>query len=653
MIELLALAATAITGASGLLALLFRRRPGGGERLASAAMVIGAVCGIAAASMALHSGGRERSWPWAVPGAAFSVRIDPLAAMFLIQIFLIAAVGSVYGLAYWPHREHPEEGAKVRVFYGLATSGMALLVIARNTIVFLAGWEIMALAAFMLVSADDRKPEVREAGLVYLISTRFGTLCLFGFFSLLWIVNGSFELGAPSISSNAPIVTAMMVLALLGFGLKAGAMPLHLWLPGAHSQAPTHVSALMSGVLIKMGIYGLVRFVMLFPSPPQWWGLTVLSIGVVSGVLGVAFAIGQHDLKRLLAYHSVENIGIILMSLGIGLLGRACGNEAVFALGLAGALLHTWNHGLFKALLFLSAGSVIHATHTREIDQLGGLARRMPYTAAAFIVGAVAICGLPPLNGFVSEMLAYLAFLKAATQVEPHLWPVGAVAAPALALIGGLALACFVKVVGAVFLGEPRTAHAADAHENGRTMLVPMALLAVCCAAIGLGPGLVAPTLDAVVHTWPSGTTAPALASLAPFRTLSIVGAGLVLSLAVGIAWARREGARGETPTWDCGYAAPSARMQYTSSSFADLLVGMFASVLRRERHAPGVTGLFPGATHFESHVPEIVLDRAVMPAARLVGRGLGSFRFLQRGSVHAYLLYVLAALLIALLVWR
>ncbi len=653
MITTLALVAILVTGASGLVSTVMRRGEGGGERVATAMMVAGAACGIVAGALALRSGPVEPAWPWPVPGGEIARRIDALAAMFLIQIFLVAALGSVYGLGYWSEREHGDTATKLRVFYGLATAGMGLLVIARNGVLFLAGWEVMALAAFLLVSTDDRRPEVRGAGLVYLMSTRFATLCLFAFFSLLHSVNGSFDLSAPRIDPNRPIVTAMMILALLGFGLKAGAMPLHLWLPGAHANAPTHVSALMSGVFIKMGIYGLVRFVTFFPTPPLWWGQIVLAIGVVSGVLGVVFAIGQHDIKRLLAYHSVENIGIILMGLGVGLLGRSTSDGTLFALGVGGALLHVWNHGLFKALLFLSAGSVVHATRTRDIDAMGGLSRRMPFTAAAFLIGAVAICGLPPLNGFVSELFVYLAFLRAATAEPVELWIVGALAAPALALIGGLALACFVKVFGAAFLGEPRTAHATSAHESGRAMLAPMAVLAACCAVIGLGPALVAPALDAALRDFSGSLGAPRLAEAAPLSALSIVGAAVVAALCAGMLWLRR-GRRAETSvTWDCGYAAPSARMQYTSSSFADMVVELFAVLLRRERHAPRVTGLFPGPSSFSSHVPEVVLDRGVVPVVRLLGRALAWFRWMQHGAIHLYIVYILAALIILLVVWR
>jgi hydrogenase-4 component B len=654
--ELLAAIAIALAASSGLLGLLAPRGSAFSARAPVVVMVAAGVAGIGAAVRALSGHASEGALPWHVPGGAIAFRIDALAAMFVLQIFVIGPLGAIYGLAYWTDAEHPGDARKVRTFYGLVVAGMTVLVIARNAILFLVGWEVMALAAFVLVSAEDGIPAVRRAGLVYLIATRVGTLCLFALFTLLRSVNGSFDLHAPAIDASRPIVTAMLVLALLGFGLKAGAMPLHVWLPGAHANAPSHVSALMSGVLIKMGIYPLVRFLGFFPAPPSWWGMTVLAIGLVSGVLGVAFAIGQHDLKRLLAYHSVENIGIILIGLGVGLLGRSAGDEAIFALGVGGALLHVWNHGLFKALLFLSAGSVLHATGTREIDRLGGLARSMPKTTLAFVLGAVAICGLPPLNGFVSELLVYLGLVRACTHASGTLFVAGAFGAPALALIGALAVACFVKVFGAVFLGEPRTEDARHAHESGRAMLVPMAALGLACATIGLGPRLIAPALDASIATLPHGALAP-VSDLAPLSTLTPVGLALVVMIAA-CAWVVLRPRAERTPparvgTWDCGYAAPTARMQYTSSSFAASIVALFSGALRPERHDAAVVGLFPRAATFHSHVPEVVLDRAVTPTFRLVARVLGSFRWVQRGSVHLYLLYILVTLVLALIIWR
>jgi hydrogenase-4 component B len=431
-----------------------------------------------------------------------------------------------------------------------------------------------------------------------------------------------------------------------------------VWLPGAHANAPSHVSAVMSGVLIKVGIYGLLRLVSFFPHPPLWWGGLVVGLGAVSGIFGVAFAIGQHDLKRLLAYHSVENIGIICIGLGTALLGRSLGRGDLVALGLAGALLHTWNHGLFKALLFLSAGSVLHATHTRDIDRLGGLGRLMPSTALFFIVGAVAICGLPPLNGFVSELFVYLGLLRSVASAPGRLWLVGAFGAPALALIGALAVACFVKVYGAVFLGEPRSDHATHASESGRAMLAPMAALAALCAFIGLGAPLCAPVLDAAVSAFAPEWRGlrPPLTTLAPLGWVSIAAFALVAVVLAAAALLRariRAHARApEVGTWDCGYARPSPTMQYTSSSFAQMLVGFFAWALRPNAHRPHLAAVFPRPDGFHSHLPETVLDRVVLPSTHAVGRAFRVIHFIQRGGVQHYLLYILVTLLF-LFLWR
>jgi hydrogenase-4 component B len=626
-------------------------RSTGGERIAAALVALGAAAAIIGAALALARPGEGIRLPWPVPGGALHVQIDALSAMFVLQIFVVALVGAVYGLGYWRQAEHPENGRKLRLFYGLLVAGLALVVVARNAILFLAGWEVMALAAFLTITTEDERREVREVGYVYLVATRVGTLCLFAMFALLHSVRGDFELGAPPSTARAG---AIFLLGVAGFGLKAGLMPMHVWLPGAHANAPSHISAMMSGVLIKVGIYGLVRLASFYPHPPLWWGGLVLALGAVSGVLGVAFAIGQHDLKRLLAYHSVENIGIICMGLGMALVGRSLGRSDLTALGLGGALLHTWNHGLFKALLFLSAGSVLHATHTREIDHLGGLGRAMPSTALFFLVGAVAICGLPPLNGFVSELLVYLGLLRSVSLANGSLWLVGAFGAPALALIGALAVACFVKVYGAVFLGEPRAVEARHAHECGASMLLPMALLAALCAFIGLGAPLVAPILERAIAAWaPEWSGLRPLAEVAPLGWVTRAGFGVVGALVlVGVALRGRLRGAAEAGTWDCGYARPAPSMQYTSSSFAEMLVAIFAWALRPDAHRPRLAAVFPRPEGFHSHVPEAVLERAILPSTHQVGRAFQRLHFLQRGSVQRYLLYILAALLFFFL-WR
>jgi hydrogenase-4 component B len=659
MSELLVLLGIVNAALSGVPGLLLGRHSATGQKLTTGLTILGAALGLAGVgAFWLFADSRTIVLPWSIPGAEFSVGMDGLSALFLFPVFLIPMLGSIYGLGYWKQAEHPSNGRRLGLFYGLLTASMGLLVIARNGILFLFGWEVMALSAFFLVTTEDHERGVREAGWIYLVAAHSATLCLFALFALLRAVNGSFAIGPLDETALTPgIATAIFVLTVVGFGLKAGIMPLHIWLPGAHALAPSHVSAVMSGVIIKMGIYGVVRITSLFPHPALEWGETLLLLGAVSGVLGVAFAIGQHDLKRLLAYHSIENIGIIVMGVGLALVGRSLGRADWVILGLAGAMLHVWNHALFKALLFFGAGSVIHAAHTREIDHLGGLARPMPYTAFCFLVGAVAICGLPPLNGFVSELLIYLG-LFAALGLEPGpSWAAGAFAAPALALIGALAVACFVKVFGAVFLGSARSKHAQQAHESSPLMLGPMAVLVACCCFIGLAPGLVAPVLGQGVSAWAPeledvGTR---LALLAPFGW--ITGMGLLLAGAVALAGAwlglrlrRQPPATG--PTWGCGYAAPTARMQYTSSSFAQMLVALFGWALRPRTHRPAAMDLFPQRTEFHSEVPDTVLDGAVLPGFRF-GAWLSSWlRVFQQGSVQTYLLYIFLAL-IAMLLWR
>lgn len=593
--------------------------------------------------------------PWPIPGAEFSVAVDGLSAIFLLPIFLISLLGTVYGLSYWKQTAHPHNGRKLRLFYGTLTGGMALLVIARNGVLFLFGWEIMALSAYFLVTTEEHDQEVRETGWLYLVATHVATLSLFALFAILRSATGSFALiPVPQDRLTPSMATAIFLLALLGFGIKAGIMPLHVWLPSSHAIAPSHVSAIMSGVIIKMGVYGLARLTSLLPAPPLEWGGIVLGFGAVSGILGVAFAIGQHDLKRLLAYHSIENIGIIVMGLGLALLGRSLARPDWIILGLGGSLLHVWNHAFFKALLFLSAGSVIHATRTRQIDHLGGLAKQMPWTALCFLIGAVAICGLPPLNGFVSEFLIYLGLFGT---LESSAVAGAAFAAPALALIGALALACFVKVFGAAFLGSARAEQARHAHEAPATMLGPMVVLVACCVIIGLAPTMIAPILGTGIAAWAPELTnvGPQLVALAPFAWITIMGVLLIGAvLAAGcVLWLRlRHGLVSSGTTWSCGYVAPTPRMQYTSSSFAQMLVGLFAWALRPRSRRSKELPLFPATTEFHSHVPDTVLDEAVLPAFRFGAWLFSWFRVLQQGSIQSYLLYIFVGL-IALLLWR
>lgn len=649
------LAGAGLCFVSGLPGLLLGRQQTLGQKLACVLHTLGCLAGLGGAGLYFASGS-SGEWPSPIAGAEFSVSVDAISALFLLPLLLVTMLGSIYGLAYWKQTEHPENGRKVAMFYGLLTAAMTLLVIARDGVMFLSAWETMAISAFFLVGTEDQDQETREAAWLYLAASHFATLCLFGLFALMAMVHGHFGFG-PLDGAAPGVCLALFILALLGFGTKAGIMPLHIWLPSAHAMAPSHVSAVLSGVMIKMGIYGLVRVCLLLPTPPTWWGGLLLGLGIVSGVLGVAFAVGQHDIKRLLAYHSIENIGIIVMGLGLAMLGRSVGRPDWIVLGMAGALLHVWNHALFKSLLFFSAGSVIHAVKTREIDRLGGLSKAMPYTSICFLIGAVAICGLPPLNGFVSELLIYLGTFRTLGIGDGISWPLAAIGAPALALIGGLAVACFVKVYGAVFLGAGRSEATQHAHESSNSMVGPMIVLAAFCVAIGLAPSAFMPLIERGVLTWGAGAIGPdtTLANLVPLGMISVAAIALLALLLGGslFLWLRLRSSEVTTSvTWDCGYAAPSSRMQYTSSSFAQMLVHMFTWALRPKTHAPHIHELFPPPADFHSEVDDTVLEEAVLPSARFVTWLFSWAKYLQQGSIQVYLLYILVILTI-LLLWR
>ena len=646
---MLIVAGTVLITFSGIPGLFFDRRSPRGEWSFCILLLTGVAAGLAGTLGALPAG-ETIDLPWHLPGGALSLGLDPISKLFLLPLFLVTACGALYGLGYWPQREHPRNGRRFRLFYGAIAGALIILLTARNALLFLVAWEVMALCGFFLITTEEEKDEARRAGFVYLAATHTGTLALFAMFALLGQEAGTLQF--PPAGSIAASGTAIFLLGLFGFGLKAGLMPLHIWLPGAHAAAPSHASALLSGVMIKTGIYGLVRLTSFFAAIPPWWGWTVLLIGAASGVLGVAFAIAQHDIKRLLAYHSVENIGIIALGFGVALLGRSFDMPTVSLLGMAGALLHVANHGLFKSLLFLSAGSVIHAAGTRDIDRLGGLLRRQPATAFFFLVGAVAISGLPPFNGFISEWLIYLAAFGAMGGQDLTM-RLAVLLAPVLALIGGLASACFVKVLGVAFLGEPRSEGAMSAHEAPFSMRLGMAPLMAACAWIGLLPGTVAPLLCRAASAWSPALDLPLRAPLAPLQRVGMFGWGLLLvSALVGIRlWRRSRGAPGEESTWGCGFAFPTPRMQYTASSFGDFLTGLFRFALHTERHGGVVRELLPRARRFHSHTPDVVLDRCLLPLFRGAAWIFVRLRSrVQNGMTSFYLLYVALTLFVLLL---
>ena len=532
---------------------------------------------------------------------------------------------------------------------------MAMVVIARDGVLFLIAWEVMAISAYFAATAEEGNPDVRQAGWVYLIATHMGTLCLFAMFALWRHATGSFTL-EPALGMSESLAGSLFLLALVGFGFKAGLMPLHVWLPGAHANAPSHVSAVMSGVMLKMGIYGIVRMTALLPTGEMWWGAVLLAAGAVSGIAGILFAIGQQDIKRLLAYSSIENIGIVAMGVGFALLGRSLDRPDWVLLGLSGALLHVWNHSLFKSLLFFNAGAIIHATHTRDMDRLGGLAKQMPRAAAFFFVGAVAISALPPLNGFASEWLLYLGFFHALDTPPGSPGAAVAVAAVVLATIGALAVACFVKVLGTVFLGSPRSDAACHAHDPQPSMIMPMAVLSAACLGLGLSPMAAAPVLEKAVQVWAglAGPGQPPLAAFAPFTSISLAGLiflALAGALLVLVKTLFRTKIVSKAPTWDCGYARPNARIQYTGSSFVQFIVHLFSIILLPKQRRPLLQSYFPGRSQFKSDIPDIILDRLAFPLFRICGKLFSTLRIMQQGQTHLYLIYILTIVFLLLFI--
>jgi hydrogenase-4 component B len=647
----------ALLSASGIAAAFFFRSDRIALGIGTAGSVLACAIGVLASVAALlESSVSSLRSAWPLPIGELHVGLDSLSAFFLLCIFVVSGLITVYGAGYLRAYIGQRRLAPALTFFNLLIAAMAGLVIARDGILFLVAWEVMSLSSFFLVTYENEREDVRRAGMTYLIASQLGVVFLFALFALLGHATGSFNFdefaagGAP----EAGIAGVCFLLAVVGFGTKAGFWPVHTWLPDAHPAAPSHVSALMSGVMIKMGIYGLLRTLTFLGPPPSWWGVLVIGIGVITGVAGILHALAQHDLKRLLAYSSVENIGIITLGIGAGLLSQSTGNAAVAFLGYAGALLHVLNHGLFKSLLFEGAGCVLHGTGTRNIELLGGLFRRMPVTGLTFLAGSVAICGLPPLNGFVSEWLVYIGAFRGGTGLPATLGVASIVVIPALALIGGLAAACFVKAFGVVFLGEPRTESAARAHEVGYTMRLPMVITALLCLAIGVWPAgamrLVAPAAQSLAHAGPAPHDA--LGVLSAITRVAAVMAALIGLLVVLRAVLLRGREVTHAATWGCGYAAYTSRMQYTATSFAQPLLRSFLTLIPTRVHQDGPSGYFPVTATYEEHVGDMAGERVLAPASRSFVRTLSRIRILQQGRVQLYLVYI-AVTLITLLIWQ
>ena len=657
--------------AGAVASLVLWRHPTAARRMACGAALAGSLLELAGSAMAIFSGGTTViGLPFGNPMFSWAVRIDPLSAYFNAPLAVLAAAVSLYSFGYLRHMEGRRNLGAFGFFFNLLLLSLALVFTASNAFFFLVAWEVMALAAFCLVSFEHEKEEARNAGVLFLIMSHTGTGLLLIAFLMLTSASGCLDFTSfHLLASRMPPLPQGMVflLFLFGFGVKAGIVPIHIWLPEAHPVAPSNVSALMSGIVIKTGIYGLARvFFDFYGPPPLWMGTVVLALGVASALLGVLYALMEHDLKRLLAWHSIENIGIILIGFGAALMFRALGQTNLAALALIAGLYHTFNHATFKGLLFLGAGSVVEATHTRNMEKMGGLIRRMPATALCFLVGAVAISGLPPLNGFVSEWLTYQALLAGFGTTQSLTRVMFPIAGSLLALTAALAAACFVKAFAIPFLALARSDEAATAQESSWSMRAGMALLALGCVALGVGATWLVPVFDPITQqtlgvrasaalvtarglALSSGTAHSGTISTAGIALLFLV-AGAAFALPLAMRW-RRRSVTG--PAWDCGLPGLTADNEYTATAFSKPLRMIFSALYRPRREIQAeyeVSPYYPSAIRFESEIEPTFEKHIYGPLRERIMAAANRMRGIQAGSIHAYLAYIFITLVLLLL---
>ena len=624
---------------------------------------------LAVAASALVSGDLTNAvtLPLGLPWIGAHFRFDALSATFLVIVNLGAAGASLYAIGYGQHESAPQ---RVLPFYPAFLAGMNLVVMADDAFSFLLSWEFMSLSSWALVMAHHKLPENRHAGFVYILMASFGTLALLFAFGLLAGADGHYAFDDIRRVAPAPELAAfVLVVALIGAGSKAGLVPLHVWLPLAHPAAPSHVSALMSGVMTKVAVYGFIRIVFDLSGPPQWWeGMVVLALGGVTAVMGILYALMERDLKRLLAYSTIENVGIIFIGLGLALAFASNNMQAAAALSLTAALFHVFNHSLFKSLLFFGAGAVLTATGVRDMEQLGGLIHRMPQTAFAFLVGCSAISALPPLNGFVSEWMTFQAILLSPELAQWGLKLTVPAVGTLLALSAALAAACFLKAFGVSFLGRARSTAATRAHEVDATSRAAMFAFAGLCLVAGTLPGFVIDALAPAVQSLAS-TAMPRQASIAWLSIIPIAESrssynGLLVFIFIALSAAISAYAIHvlaskkirRAPPWDCGFPNPSPLAQYGAGSFAQPIRRVFGTMVFRAREH--VTMPPPGDVHaatFRVELHDLVWDYVYAQISRAVAFAAERMNVLQFLTIRRYLslvFFALVALLLVLAIW-
>lgn len=600
--------------------------------------------------------------PWQVPFGELSLRIDPLSLIFLIAIVILTVCAGIYGVGYMRRYSGRRPLWVHFFFFALLAAAFSTIVIANNVILFLSVWEIMSIATYFLIIFHDEKASVRKAGFLYLVMAHCGTFCLFLMFFLMARTAGSMNFDVIARTPFPPAVAVtVFLLSLAGFGVKSGFIPLHIWLPQAHPAAPSHVSAFLSGVAIKTGIYGVCRVLWIVGALPDWCAYLLMAIGCVSGILGVLYAIGQHELKKLLAYHSIENIGIITLGLGVGLLGWNRHDPLLALLGFGGGLLHVFNHAIFKGLLFFSGGAVIQNTNTGVLDEMGGIAKTMPAVSGLFMIGSLSITGMPIFNGFISEFIIFFGLFRGLLTMPLPDAVICALGILSLALMGALALACFTKVYGIVFSGNPRAClrppEGSITKKTSLLMLAPMVFLASLCIWIGLAPKFMANLTFLGGGYLAHGAFSPA--GLEPVFTslymiTHVAAAALII---IGALVLLRRLILGSSPmpvreTWSCAFSQASSRFQYTSSSFARSIIESVNSILLFRRNGGRVSGELPGKSHLASSVHDASDEKMFRPLFDYLcalSRKLDDKRIRY---TQMYLVYIFL-FLIFLLVWK
>lgn len=661
------IAALSVYVIGAFVSLCFSRREQASVNIAGVSGMIGGALGMAAVAPVLVSNETAFAFfqtPFAF--APYSIRIDGLAAFMVCVISLLVIVTSLYSFSYV--REYKGKGAgSMGFFMNLFIASMIALVTADNAFFFLVFFEMMSLASYFLVLTEQDE-NATNAGLLYFFIAHAGSVLIMIAFFIFYCYAGSFEFSAFRQTELSPALSfTVFILAFLGFGAKAGMIPLHGWLPKAHPAAPSHASALMSGVMVKIGIFGIIKVgIDLLGAENLWFGVIVLAFGAVSSVLGVLYALAEHDIKRLLAYHTVENVGIIMMGVGVGMIGIAVKNPVFAVVGLLGGLYHLLNHAVFKGLLFLGAGSVMYRLHTKDMDKMGGLSKLMPYTALTFLIGTMAISALPPFNGFVSEWFTYQSLFGLSQHGNIVLKIAGPAAIVMLALTGALAALCFVKVYGISFGGAPRSDAAANAREVPLPMVVAMALLAILCVLLGIGASVVTPII-AGISTALSGAESFALAEngivvsdSTPYTALSMPMITIMLIAFIAVPFAyyamtkgHRLVDRAKGNPWACGYAY-EPDMAISAGGFTRPLRIMFKPLYTiRKTFDPAplgqkaINGAIKGATEAEPFWEE----KVTMPIARFIPWIADRIRWLQGGDFRVYCLYFVIALVALLAV--